>query len=177
MPFELNEQDYSAWVVSPLLTPVSDVGSLALVHLHDNNRGLEIVVEAPRKPQRPRWSLTFSVYPAYRNVPEELRLALWRHLDATSQVSGHTFEVVNSPWLSAFRASEPLVDVHFPKLRHFVVTTEDDVIEVLSPEPPKVLELGPAPADALPAGKSEVFYSPEDGTAQDILFRGGRSDA
>ncbi|HYE19344.1 MAG TPA: hypothetical protein VEA69_12920 [Tepidisphaeraceae bacterium] len=89
--------------------------------------------------------MTFRRCPAYRNIMEEFRLALWGHLDATGQRCGWTFTVVGSPWIASFRPAEPLLDLYFPGLAHYVITTEDDVVEVLADAPPRFEDLGVAP--------------------------------
>lgn len=60
------------------------------------------------------------------------------------------------------REREALVDIHSPGLNHYSIITEDDVIDILSNTPPTVEELGPAPADVAPAGRSRTLYHPED---------------
>ena len=83
-------------------------------------------------------SIKFENYPAYRNILEEYRTALWRHLDKTSQRCGWTFEVLESLWSAELNNNEPLLEFHNPGLRHFVISTDDDVIEVLSNLEPKI---------------------------------------
>lgn len=162
--------NYEAWKVRRWQTPFSDIRSITMATLTDNNQVLEIVLEATREEARPRWAVRFKIYPVYRNIMESYRLKLWKHLDETGQRCGHTFTVEDSPWLVHFHDEEPLLAVSFPALEHFVITTEDDVVEVLSPEAPEVEFLGYAPEGAELPGKSDVFYKPEDGlTLRDIL--------
>ena len=144
---------YETWRVERWDTPFSDVESLVMVKLVDQ-AGLSIVLEAPLLVGRPRWSIECGRAPAYRNIMEEYRIGLWQHLDETSQRCGRSFVVVNSPWVAEFHRSEPLLEFYAGAVRHFVVSTEDDVVEVLSASPPAVVALGPTDPDEPPAGKS-----------------------
>jgi hypothetical protein len=132
-----------------------------MVHLIDDGE-LTVAIEDIHSPQRIRWQFVFKKYSAYRNILEEHRLELWQHLDKTQQRCGNTFTVSYSPWIASFRPSEPLLDMDFPTLVHYVVATGDDVIEVLSPEPPNIENTGPAPSDAPAPGKSSHLYYPRD---------------
>jgi hypothetical protein len=60
------------------------------------------------------------------------------------------------------RAEEPLLDVHSAGCRHYVIVTEDDVIDILCPEPPEIVEVAPAKADENPPGKSRILYHSYD---------------
>jgi hypothetical protein len=152
---------YEGWRIQRWDTPVSDNGANRMVSLVDDGE-LAITLEDAHSPQRLRWRFVFQKYPAYRNILEEHRLELWQHLDETKQRCGNTFSVLDSPWIASFRPREPLLDVYYPALVHYVITTGDDVVEVLSPQPPQIENLGPAPADAPPPGKSTTLYYPQD---------------
>lgn len=152
---------YETWVIERWETPLSALGSVAMASLFDDGQ-LSITFEAPRELGRPRWRVTFDKAPGYRNLVEEFRLELWHHLDSTQQRCGNTFTVANSPWIAELRQREALFDAHYPSASHFVFLTEDDIIEVLSPSRPSIEFLGPTPEGAPAAGKSTVFYSPED---------------
>ena len=151
-----------SWALSPFVgPPISDIRAAAMISLVDDGE-LAITLEDVYAPQRNRWRFVFRKYPAYRNILEEYRLELWQHLDKTKQRCGNTFSVVESPWIASFRPHEPLLDIHYPKLVHFVIATGDDVIEILSPEAPRIDDLGATPADAPPPGKSTTLYYPKD---------------
>jgi hypothetical protein len=149
------------WDVQRWDTPVSDVQSLAMVSLVDRGQ-LSIVLEDVRSPKRRRFRFIFSKYPAYRNILEEYRLKLWKQLDEkTAKKLGWTFILSNSEWLRSLYDTEPLLETNFPRLTHYVIGSEDDVIEVLSPDPPTIAEV--APGTGLKAiGKSQVYYNPQD---------------
>lgn len=153
-------QMYDSWKVKRWDTPIADLISLVMVSLIDDGM-LNITIEAPRLSNRPRWCFTFEKYPAYRNILEEYRLSLWKHLDESNQRCGKTFIVENSPWIASFQSQEPLLKLYHPHLMHYVILTEDDVIEILAPSV-KVTYLGNTAIDESKAGKSIVFYNPTD---------------
>jgi hypothetical protein len=86
-----------------------------------------------------RYKITFENYPAYRNILEEYRLNLWKRLADTinSDVKGWTLLVDDSPWIREFD-QEPLLAVLNAESRHYLICTENDVIEVLSNRPPTI---------------------------------------
>jgi len=126
---------YKDWKIKKWDTPVSDVNGLALISLKDIAREnkLSILFETNNK----KLEATFDNYPAYRNILEEYRLELWKHLDETNQMCGDTFIVINSPWIKSLTEREQLINVHEKELKHYVITTTDDVIEVLSSKEPE----------------------------------------
>jgi len=153
---------YKKWRIERWNTPLSDIESVALASLSDSAGQLAITIEAPRQPGRPRWEIIFDTYPAYRNLLEEFRLQLWDHLDATKQRCGNTFLVTTSPWIETLRHNEALFEHHHPTVSHYVILTEDDVLEILSPTSPIIKSIGNTPNDHAPAGKSTVLYNSED---------------
>jgi hypothetical protein len=161
---------YDSWEVERWDTPVSDLAGLVLVGLVDH-RGLHLILEEARSSARARWAMRFDHYPAYRNVPEEYRSALWDHLDQSKQRCGCTFVVTNSPWITSLRRSEGVFAASETSLQHFVVATEDDVVEILSDKEPQMHRIAPAPRNAEVAGKSTVLYDPDDRPAIDELLR------
>ncbi|MBI4356110.1 MAG: hypothetical protein HY597_06670 [Candidatus Omnitrophica bacterium] len=145
---------YEGWQFERWETPVSAAGSLALVSLIDDGN-LRIVLQDHHNPKRRRFQLTFSKFPAYRNILEEYRTELWTKL--STQQLGQTLTIPHSLWITSLRKAEPLLDVHYPRLTHYMICTEDDVIEVLSPGPPEVLEIEPG-QEGESVGKSVVYY-------------------
>lgn len=96
------------------------------------------------------------------------RLALWQHLDDTGQRCGHTFTVDETPRFASW-ATGYLYDVA-PSTRHFVITTMDDVVEVLSAnEPTWATAAESAGPDRAVAGKAEHLYFGEDDAAIERL--------
>jgi hypothetical protein len=82
---------------------------------------------------------------------------------------GWTKIVANSTWIAALSEAEPSLDLVYPKLTHYMISTEDDVIEVLSPDPPdtKWVEPGSGP-DVV--GKSRILRHPDDRAEIDELI-------
>jgi hypothetical protein len=115
-------------------TPVSDARSLTLVSLSDDGE-LQVTVQGDSNRQRVRFSF-FKVV-AYRNILEEYRTSEHggdRHV-------GWTRIVLDSAWLAELRSREPLIDVHAPGCQHYVIATEDDVIDILTPKHPAISEV------------------------------------
>lgn len=152
---------YENWRITRWETPVVDIHAVALVSLIDNV-SLEVTVEATRMPGRPRWRFVFDRVAAYRNILEEYRLELWGHLDESGQRCGFTFTVQDSPWIAELRPNEPLLELYNPGLQHYVLCTDDDVIEVLSAQPVRVQAAESAPPDSPTPGKATHLYPPED---------------
>jgi hypothetical protein len=149
-------------------TPVSDAQSLAMVSLLDHN-GLHITLEDLQDPARRRFKFVFRRVAAYRNILEEYRMSE----PVLPHGAGWTVTVPNSPWLAGLRAEEPLLDVHSAGCRHYVIVTEDDVIDILCPEPPEIMEVASAKADEDPPGKSQILYHSyvEEQIVEDITKR------
>lgn len=159
-------------------TPFSKVDGLTMVSLFDDNDSLAITLEAVREPERPRWKVSFKTYPAYRNLLEEIRLELWSYLDGSNQRKGHSTIILDSQWIKELNVNEPLLDVHFSELNHYLISTEDDVIEVLA-KSVSIVELGSTdPSEPLP-GKSTVLHFPNDFKSVKKLFKTlrGKSNA
>lgn len=153
---------YEHWRIERWDTPIADIVSVAMASLVDSGGKLRITLEAPLESGRPRWEFVFDSYPGYRSLLEEFRLQLWGHLDETGQRCGNTFCVTNSPWIETLRKHEGVFAHYYPKIAHYVILTEDDVVEILSPEAPSVNALGSTPNDEARAGKSTVLYHPKD---------------
>ena len=148
---------YQDWQVERWETPVSDVKSLAMVSLTDCQGHLTIIVQDLRDPQRRRFQFTFEQYPAYRNIMEEYRMELWTYLDRAGFHCGWTMRVQDAPWSRELK-QEPVVAVANPTLQHYMICTEDDVIEVLANAAPTIIEIAPADAEEALPGKSIIYY-------------------
>jgi hypothetical protein len=152
---------YEGWTVIRWETPVADIQRLYLVALSDSHRELTVLLEAARAPGRPRWRLRFRNYPAYRNIDEGYRTELWAWLDASGQRCGSTF-VVQEPKPFVSWGTGDYLQAMKPGMRHFVVSTEDDVIEVLSAGEPQWEQAEPAQAEEPIPGKATHLYVGED---------------
>jgi hypothetical protein len=140
-----------------------------MVELVDDGE-LSIIVQELREPEHRRLRFSFTRYPAYRNILEEYRLELWEKISGRHEELGHTILVPNSPWAKELRESEPLLDVHDGRLTHFMICTEDDVLEVLAPDPPEMTWIEPgSPSET--AGKSKVLRDPDGREQIDELIR------
>jgi hypothetical protein len=138
-------------------TPVSDAVSLAMVSLVDRD-GLHLTLQDLRDPNRRRYRFSFQNVVAYRNILEEFRDGeQW-----TRHGAGRTFRATESEWLHELRSREALLGVMAPECQHYLVITEDDVIDVLSPREPEIREVLPAPVEEPPPGKSRILYSSMD---------------
>ena len=129
---------YEHWKIEKWETALSECKHLAMFSLFDDASNNKLIINLGFDEKE--FDLIFSNYPAYRNILEEYRLELWDYLDKSNQRCGNTFIVNNSPWLSELVSNEPLIEFHNEKLKHYVITTGDDVIEVLSNEIPKLIE-------------------------------------
>ena len=151
---------YENWVAERWQTPFSDVQSLVMVSLIDDGSP-RLVLEDARGEERCRWSVRFENVVAYRNMLEEYRVSLWARREEIGGPRGWTWRLTRSDWLCELREQEPLVDINAPGAIHYLIATEDDVVEVFMAELPVIDELGPA-ADAARPGKSTVLYRGED---------------
>lgn len=122
---------------------MSDAKHLLMESLHDHSGLLEIeLADYLNNAAVARYRVTFQRYPAYRNIEERYRLELWKRLAELKNrgATGSTLIVPDSPWIHEF-ASEPILEVFNPGLVHYVIATENDVIEVLGDIEPKVERL------------------------------------
>ncbi len=88
-------------------------------------------------------------------------MGLWKHLDQTNQRCGHTFLIESSPWIDSFQSEEPLLELYNPDLIHYIISTEDDVVEILATSV-EVTDLGDTASDVPRVGKSIVLYNSTD---------------
>lgn len=152
---------YKNWKVENWETPVSQAKSLVMVSLIQKVE-LSIILQDIRDPQRRRFQFTFSNYSAYRNILEEYRLELWSEIEGKREGMGWTLIIPDSRWIAELKESEALLEIHNPNLVHYMICTEDDVIEVLSDESPKIVEIEPASEDEELPGRTTTLYYPED---------------
>ena len=123
---------YDNWLLERWETPVSDAQNLTLISLTDTQGILCIILEDQHER---RFQISFTRYPGYRNLLEEYRTELWGLYARTSRPEC-TLQVISSSWIQELKQHEPLLDVQFPNLKHLLIITGDDVIEVLSDETP-----------------------------------------
>ena len=160
---------YEGWTAVRWETPVSDAGSLALVRLVDDGR-LALTLEDTRSIPRHRWKFTFESVLAYQNILEEYRLELWERIHSDGRRYGWTITIPDSPWLATLKEHEPLIEDRAPVLVHYQIGTEDDVIDILSPHPPVIDDLGPVSDEEPIPGKSTVLLLPDDRDEVDAII-------
>jgi hypothetical protein len=124
--------------------------------------GLNLLVEDLRDPERNRYRITFPRFAAYKNTLEEYLLGeRW-----TGPVPEWTRVAVASPWLEQMQLREPLFKSNHPNCRHYIIVTEDDVIEVLASEAPVVIHEGRAPDQSPLPGRSVILRRDEPAAEQ-----------
>ena len=152
---------YEGWSFERWDTPISDLKSVAMVSLIDDGH-LKITVEDLRDPDHARWRFTFHRAPIYQNILEEYRLELWERVHSGEKHPGWTVTIPSSPWLAQLQLQEPLIEVHDPGLQHYQIGTEDDIVDILSPQPPLIEVVEPGPPGKPGVGKSTILYADED---------------
>ncbi|WP_107039564.1 hypothetical protein [Brumimicrobium mesophilum] len=123
--------EYDKWNPEKWETAFSEIEWLFMESLIDNKSILTILLTDNKDNL---FEVTFNNYPAYRNILEEYRLNLWGIRDEKWPNLGNAWIVKNSDWLTDLTESEPLLNHHEGKLNHFIICTQDDVIEILSNE-------------------------------------------
>ncbi len=141
-------------------TPVSDAKSLAMVSLFDK-RVLEIILQDLKDPARKRYKFIFNKVAAYRNIMEEYRINE-KEFPISSKKFGWTLFAETSEWLNYFKEKEQLLEEYNPNCKHFIIMSEDDVVEILCSYFPEVIEIEPAKIEDELPGKSTIYYHPED---------------
>ena len=122
---------------------MSDVKHLFMESLHDRSGMLEIeLADYSDNIVMARYKVTFRNYPAYRNIEESYRLGLWQRRQQLNDpnASGWTLIVPDSSWVKEF-VNEPILEMFNPGIVHYLIATENDVIEVLASEEPTVERL------------------------------------
>jgi hypothetical protein len=144
-------------------TPFTDNRGVTLVSLVQDLT-LKITLQNVRDPLRKRYQIEFPHWAIYRSTPEDLRTG---EPDCDGPFDSPTRIAVQSPWLEELRQRESLLDVLYAGCRHFIVVTEDEILEVLSSSEPVLSDVGSAPLDAPRPGRSQVAYMDEpDGQAR-----------
>jgi hypothetical protein len=134
---------YENWKLKRWDTLMSDAKHLFMESLHDHAGVLEIeLADYSNNVAIARYQVTFRRYPAYRNIEESYRLELWQRRDrlTDSGPMGWTLIVPDSPWVQEF-VNEPVLEFFNPGIVHFMIVTENDVLEVLSNEEPVIDQL------------------------------------
>ena len=155
-------------------TPVSDADSLAMVSLTDR-KNFEIILQDLRDSKRRRFKFTFEKVAAYINILEEYRTNETEF--PNRKMYGWTIISENSNWLNNLKQKEDLLEINNPNCKHFIIITEDDVIEILCSNFPSVEEIQPANENEELPGKSTIYYHPKDKEEIDKLIDDIKKDS
>jgi hypothetical protein len=139
-----------------------------MVSLVDDGK-LTVILQDTRDPARRRFRFTFTICPVYRNILEEFRRELWKEIKGQTEARSWTLTIPESQWIAYFSEAEPLLEEYYPGLTHYMICTEDDVVEILSSQPPQITEIEPATEGDKVPGKSTVYIYPEDKDKVDKL--------
>lgn len=128
--------NYDNWNILKWNTLFSDKKYLFMESLLDSDCKLIITLFDDKEI---RYKVTFNNFPSYRNLLEKYRLNLWGKIDWN--IVGNSWIVENSNWLNFLNKSEPLITHHEENLKHYVICTESDVVEVLSSDENPIIEI------------------------------------
>lgn len=130
-----NESVYSKWKIMKWPTPMSAFVNPRLESLKDGIQ-LEIVIQNfTHGDQRPKVEFVFSGIYSYRNINKGFRTSLWEVVPLSNL--GATWMVQNSDFLDLLKADVQGAAT-FRDARHFVIATENDVIEIVACAPPRM---------------------------------------
>jgi hypothetical protein len=129
------ETVYSKWKIIKWPTAMSAFSSPRLESLSDGMQ-LQIIVNNPAYgDHQPRMEFIFSGIYAYRNINRSYRNSLFKAIPTAGM--GNTWMVQNSDFLDLLK-EDAQGALTFKDARHFVILTENDVIEVVSAAPPRM---------------------------------------
>lgn len=155
---------YKNWKISKWETPISNFGSSRMELLMDTDF-LTIIIQEGAGDIRSRVKFIFRGDYAYRNINESFRNGLWAILPPRL---GQTLKVEKSDLIEILRSDELGSDT-FLSAKHYIILTEDDVIEVIAAVDPEIHELDQADPDAALPGKSIIRIKKEGGNADEII--------
>ncbi len=85
--------------------------------------------------------MKFSKVAAFRSVVEQYRSALWEQFSKSGH-PGRTFIIKNSPWISEISEVEPEFSMLEKHIKHYVISTDIEIVEVLSRYEPVMTKVG-----------------------------------
>jgi hypothetical protein len=127
------------WLSVRWETPVSDAKGLMMkLCCHDGD--LDITLDRSSVSEvLDDIQLVFKKVVAFRSILERFRTELWNYQLVHGR-PGRTFIIDNSPWISELQASDPVfASLNIPNVRHYVIATDWDVLEILSSHAPVVV--------------------------------------
>lgn len=121
------------------LTALSGHGLLYFVKLVVE-RDLLIVVELEKA--EPWFCFRWNEFVAYTCAKEEYAVP-WDVDGTNSSSSGCTHMVDNSSWIQELKTGTGLLDLRSPNLKHFVIVSDEYVVQIISSEEPEIFERAP----------------------------------
>ena len=107
--------------------------NLYVKSLYDDSEGFRILLEGDGNL---KILLSFENYYGYRNFNESERLKTWNQY--SSLASNWSLYTAKNTAFTKWLSDESLGIVEENDITHYLITTEDDVIEILSSDPPTV---------------------------------------
>jgi hypothetical protein len=128
---------FSDWKWSRWETPVSDAQSISL-HLSLTEGVLQVILDtSSHLYDGLRLRIAFQKILAFRCLQESYMNSLWGVFSKAGS-PGKTFIVNNSPWLAELAREDSLFAETSHNVRHYVITSDAEVLEVLSKSPPYI---------------------------------------
>ncbi|ELS04157.1 hypothetical protein Xen7305DRAFT_00038850 [Xenococcus sp. PCC 7305] len=125
------------WKIEKWETPLSAVSNPAFESLIQDKEALKINIRGDN--DKKSLFIFDSHCPAYKSIDETYKTKLWSYLDETDQRFGSTFTVKNSSWLKQYQEPEFLTRI-VPDLKHYVICTTNNIIEILTDKKPQIIE-------------------------------------
>lgn len=136
-------------------TDLSHADSIRVKKIVDDTKHLRLYLFAIKGQVFEQYEVVFTSYPCYRNINESYQNDLWKFLHECNIKTGWTFILENSNWKKELN-KDSIFKFEYPEIKHYVISTEDDVIEVLSDKAPVINRL--KNAKRLFQGKSIILY-------------------
>ena len=128
---------YQGWQIEKWKTPISEATNPAFESLVQDKKSLKIEVTGD---DSQKWLFLFTSHcPVYKSIDETYKMELWSYLDKTDQRFGSTFIVKNSSWVKQYQKPNFSMEAP-PKLKHYVLATNNNFIEILTDKKPQVIQ-------------------------------------
>lgn len=120
-------------------TPVSDVSRLWVYSLNYNGT-LLVSCGYESNGVEKKLNITFGERPIFRDIQEEFMSPLWETIFSGPEKIGWTFILEQSRWLQELE-KDGIFFGTMKGCKHYVISTEDDVIEVITKNEPIFTEV------------------------------------